>query len=136
MQAMINASVCVDTFFLMSCLLVSYLLLRQLDGSKGRFNVPLFYIHRYLRWPELFIYFELKILNYYHFRLTPVYAFILAFFATLLVYISSGPNWKLVHYMKEGCRWNWWNYLIYVNNYVHTSQHSVRIVLYTYSFKK
>ena len=59
MQAMINASVCVDTFFLMSGLLVSYLLLRQLDGSKGRFNVPLFYIHRYLRWPELFIYFEL-----------------------------------------------------------------------------
>ena len=104
MQAMINASVCVDTFFLMSGLLVSYLLLRQLDGSKGRFNVPLFYIHRYLRWSELFIYFEFQILNYYHFRLTPVYAFILAFFATLLVYISSGPKWKLVHYMKEGCR--------------------------------
>ena len=49
MQAVINATVSVDTFFLMSGLLVAYLLLRELDRNKGRFNVPLFYIHRYLR---------------------------------------------------------------------------------------
>lgn len=43
------ATVAVDTFFLMSGLLVSYLLLRELDRNKGRFNVILFYVHRYLR---------------------------------------------------------------------------------------
>ena len=102
MQAVFNATVSVDTFFLMSGLLVAYLLLRELDRSKGRFNVLLFYVHRYL-------------------RLTPVYAIILGFLATLIVYVSNGPNWRLIFYMREACRWNWWNHLLYVNNYVATS---------------
>ena len=102
MQAVFNATVSVDTFFLMSGLLVAYLLLRELDRNKGRFNVALFYIHRYL-------------------RLTPVYAIILGFLATLIVYVSNGPNWRLILYMREACRWNWWNHLLYVNNYVSTS---------------
>ena len=102
MQGPLNATVAVDTFFLMSGLLVAASLLRELDRRKGRFNIPLFYIHRYV-------------------RLTPVYAIILGFIATLIVYISTGPNWQLVHYMKEGCRWNWWNHFLYVNNYVATS---------------
>ena len=113
MQGVINATVSVDTFFLMSGLLVAYLLLRELDRNKGRFNVALFYIHRYL-------------------RLTPVYAIILGFIATLIVYVSNGPNWRLVLYMREGCRWNWWNHLLYVNNYVHTSRLPVSQVSLTF----
>ncbi len=50
METIINATVSVDTFFLMSGLLVSYLLLRELDRSGGKFNVALFYLHRYLRY--------------------------------------------------------------------------------------
>ena len=46
----INATVSVDTFFLLSGMLVSYLLLRELDRNKGRFNLLLFYVHRYLRY--------------------------------------------------------------------------------------
>ena len=49
MQGITNATVVVDTFFMMSGLLVCYLLLRELERNNGRFNVPLFYIHRYLR---------------------------------------------------------------------------------------
>ena len=49
METIVNATVSVDTFFLMSGLLVSYLLLRELDGSEGKFNAALFYLHRYLR---------------------------------------------------------------------------------------
>ena len=119
MQAVFNATVSVDTFFLMSGLLVSYLLLRELDRKKGRFNIPLFYIHRYV-------------------RLTPVYAIILAFLATLIVYVSNGPNWRLILYMKEACRWNWWNHLLYVNNYVATSPlivHNTLFVLLLPNYK-
>jgi peptidoglycan/LPS O-acetylase OafA/YrhL len=50
METIVNATVSVDTFFLMSGLLVSYLLLRELDRSGGKFNVALFYLHRYLRY--------------------------------------------------------------------------------------
>lgn len=54
----------------------------------------------------------------FHFRLTPVYAFILGFIATLLVHLGSAPNWQSVRYASEACRWNWWKNLLYVNNYV------------------
>ena len=49
MQTIINATVSVDTFFLLSGMLVSYLFLRELDRNKGRFNILLFYFHRYFR---------------------------------------------------------------------------------------
>ena len=46
---MANASVTVDTFFLMSGLLVAMSLLRQLDRNRGKFNLFRFYLHRYIR---------------------------------------------------------------------------------------
>ena len=42
-----NALPSVDTFFLMGSILVSYLTLQQLE--KKRFNLVLFYVHRYIR---------------------------------------------------------------------------------------
>ena len=49
LQTVLNNSVAVDTFFLMSAMLVTGSLLRELDRNKGSFNVILFYVHRYLR---------------------------------------------------------------------------------------
>ncbi|XP_057365447.1 nose resistant to fluoxetine protein 6-like [Daphnia carinata] len=97
METIINATVSVDSFFLMSGLLVSHLLLRELDRNEGKFNVLLFYVHRYL-------------------RLTPVYAIILGFIATLMVYIGTGPNWYNVIVASEGCRVSWWRQFLYINN--------------------
>ena len=48
-QVIDNALVSVDTFFLLSACLVSYLTMKELDKTKGKINVPLFYIHRWLR---------------------------------------------------------------------------------------
>ena len=48
-QIISNASLAVDTFLLMSGLLVTCSLLRDLDRNRGRFNVFLFYFHRYMR---------------------------------------------------------------------------------------
>ena len=78
----------------MSGLLVSYLLLRKLDRNKGKFNIGFFYLHRYL-------------------RLTPVYALVLAFFATLIVYVGTGPNWYSVTLGSDACRVVWWRHLLY-----------------------
>lgn len=97
MQTIVNGSVSVDTFFLMSGLLVSFLLLRELDRTKGKFNVGLFYLHRYL-------------------RLTPVYAVILGFVATLMVYLGTGPNWYNVNLLSNACRISWWRQFLYINN--------------------
>jgi peptidoglycan/LPS O-acetylase OafA/YrhL len=94
MQSIGNATVSVDTFFLMSGLLVSFLLLRELDRNKGKFNVGLFYLHRYL-------------------RLTPVYAVILGFVATLMVYLGTGPNWYSVTFYADACRTAWWRQFLY-----------------------
>ena len=48
-----NGEVSVDSFFLVSGLLVAYYLLRQLDRSRGRFNIILFYVHRYFRYIQV-----------------------------------------------------------------------------------
>ncbi|XP_032794832.2 nose resistant to fluoxetine protein 6 [Daphnia magna] len=97
MQSLANGTVSVDTFFLMSGLLVSFLLLRELDRNNGKFNVGLYYLHRYL-------------------RLTPVYAIILGFVATLMVYLGTGPNWYSVNLASYGCRIVWWKHFLYITN--------------------
>ena len=94
MQTITNATVSVDTFFFMSGLLVCYFLLRELERNKGKFNVGLYYIHRFL-------------------RLTPVYALTIGFVATLMVYLGSGPNWEVAIYYSKACQINWWKNLLY-----------------------
>jgi hypothetical protein len=46
-------------------------------------------------------------------RLTIVYAFILGFIATLIVYIGTGPNWYDVHVYSNACRNAWWRQFLY-----------------------
>ena len=56
MQSLANSYVAVDTFLLMSGLLVSYLFLHELDRINGRFNIVLFYLHRYLRLTAVYVF--------------------------------------------------------------------------------
>ena len=76
MQVIANSSVAVDTFLVLSGLLVSYTILKNLNNTGGRLNPITIYLNRYL-------------------RLTFVYGFVIAFVATLIVYVGSGPNWYL-----------------------------------------
>ena len=50
LQFISNGTVYVESFFVMSGLLVSLSLLRQLDRSRGSFNIFRYYLHRYIRW--------------------------------------------------------------------------------------
>ncbi|KAF2894965.1 hypothetical protein ILUMI_11198 [Ignelater luminosus] len=88
----------VDSFFVLSGLLVTYCLLVQFE--KKIIN-PLFIL--FLR----------------YIRLTPVYAFVIFYWASIFNHIGSGPLWKLVVSPEvQDCRENWWINLLYLNNYV------------------
>ncbi|XP_044746794.1 nose resistant to fluoxetine protein 6-like [Coccinella septempunctata] len=88
----------VDTFFMFSGLLVAYGLLGQFE--KRKVNAGFLIILRYI-------------------RLTPVYAFVIFYYATLFNHTGSGPLWKLIAGGdSQDCRTNWWTNLLYISNYV------------------
>ena len=118
-QGIANATISVDTFLVMGGTLVCYLLLKELDRNKGRFNVFLFYLHRYIRYVLTI---KLKLIAKYEnwlnlmfclSRLTIVYALVLGFIATLIVYMGTGPNWYNVIATSAGCRVSWWKNFLY-----------------------
>lgn len=62
-------------------------------------------------------------LQYVTFRLTPVYAVIIFFFATLQYKMGSGPLWEsFIGTDKQNCQKTWWISLLYLNNYVETDK--------------
>ncbi|KAJ8979722.1 hypothetical protein NQ317_015546 [Molorchus minor] len=92
----------VDSFFILSGLLVTYCLLVQFDK---RFTNPALII--FLRYV----------------RLTPVYAFVIFYYATLFNYTGIGPMWKTIITQEvQDCRVNWWTNLLYISNYVNTEK--------------
>ncbi|XP_071445527.1 O-acyltransferase like protein-like [Hetaerina americana] len=99
----LNESIAVDTFFLISGLLLAIMFLREQESGLP-FNPILFYLHRIL-------------------RLTPPYAIVIFFYATLFYRLGSGPVWDiLIGNNTNMCRINWWTNILYVNNYVNINQ--------------
>ncbi|CAG0891484.1 unnamed protein product [Darwinula stevensoni] len=97
-MAIVNAVVSVDTFFFLSGLLVTYLLLKELDRNKGRFNIFRFYFHRYI-------------------RLTPALALLIAFTTVYMSRLRSGPYYFNLHqFLTKACEDYWWRNLLYINN--------------------
>lgn len=89
----------VDTFFMISGLLVTYHTCNYL--SKGnKFKLGYFYFHRYI-------------------RITPSLAFVVLILATLTPRFGSGPNWKkTAKAMQVPCQYFWWSALLHVQNYI------------------
>ncbi|XP_061164514.1 nose resistant to fluoxetine protein 6-like [Saccostrea echinata] len=94
-QVIFNALVSVDTFFVLSGLLTSYLLLKQMSKTKGRINWFLFYFHRF--W-----------------RLTPVYMMVIGMYVTIYPHLIFGPNKTAP---DETCKRAWWKNLLYIDNF-------------------
>ncbi|CAL8129603.1 unnamed protein product [Orchesella dallaii] len=101
-MTVINSTFAVDTFFVLSGMLVCYNLFKMFDKTKGKLNVPMFYVHRYL-------------------RLTPTYAILVGIMATIIPYLGNGPYWAVMTRWGNICENNWWTNLLYVNNFVNTS---------------
>jgi len=99
MQAIINASPSVDSFFFLSGLLVAYLSIKRYQ-SKGSLPLVRYYVHRYI-------------------RLTPSYAYLMFFLAYLYPLLGSGPMWYTQgpnSLQSENCITYWWTNLLYINN--------------------
>ncbi|CAG9764782.1 unnamed protein product [Ceutorhynchus assimilis] len=88
----------VDSFFILSGILVTYCLLVQWE--KKFLNPAFIIILRYI-------------------RMTPLYAFVIFFCATLFDFIGFGPMWTTIIAPEvQDCRKNWWTNLLYISNYV------------------
>ena len=100
-QPISNAYPAVDTFFLLSGLLVAYLSMRQMKQRKGRFPFLTYYLHRYL-------------------RLTPTYAFVLFFIWLVTMHLADGPIYPQQTWeestLYQNCKKYWWTNLLYINN--------------------
>ncbi|KAH8312733.1 hypothetical protein KR044_012560, partial [Drosophila immigrans] len=89
----------VDTFFFLSGLLLVMIALRSLEKTKGKMNIPMMYLHRYL-------------------RLTPVFAVAIPMYMKLLPLMSEGPVTDSVNFGDfDDCKRTWYLSLLYVQNY-------------------
>ncbi|XP_066295287.1 O-acyltransferase like protein-like isoform X1 [Branchiostoma lanceolatum] len=101
-----NMDMAVDTFLLLSGLLVTYLFMKQMKKTGGQFT-----------WGD----YGRHVLHRY-FRLTPVYAFLIMIFTCFTAYMGSGPWWALHDNWTmpsvRACQTYWGANLLYINNYV------------------
>ncbi|XP_052787971.1 nose resistant to fluoxetine protein 6-like [Mya arenaria] len=104
-QVIVNATFAVDTFFVLSGLLVAYLTLREMKkrGGAKKFNWGMFYFHRF--W-----------------RLTPPYMLFLMFYIPLIKHWGNGPLWPQQGVEINDCKDTWWTNLLYINNLVRTDE--------------
>ncbi|XP_014662242.1 PREDICTED: nose resistant to fluoxetine protein 6-like, partial [Priapulus caudatus] len=102
-QAIDNATFSVDSFFVLSGLLVGYLTLKEIKKNDGKVFWPLYYFHRF--W-----------------RLTPVYMLLLMVDVCLVRYFGSGPLWPKDGFEVNYCSKTWWTNLLFINNLVYSDQ--------------
>ncbi|XP_033732240.1 nose resistant to fluoxetine protein 6-like [Pecten maximus] len=102
-HAILNALVSVDSFFTISGLLLSYLVLKEMKKKNGKLNWGMFYFHRF--W-----------------RLTPPYMLLMMVYVPLFRYMFEGPKWMQGGTEKDFCSDTWWTNLLYINNLVKTDK--------------
>lgn len=125
----VSALISVDTFLVLSGLLVSINLLKHFEKTyehtqkevkqscssfefhmiclfqnslfrKGRINIPKLYLHRFL-------------------RLTPLLGVSILFSLSLLRFMGNGPIWpRMLDRLSKQCELYWWSALLYTQNYV------------------
>ncbi|XP_055913312.1 nose resistant to fluoxetine protein 6-like [Eupeodes corollae] len=93
-----NGTLAVDSFFFLGGLLVAWSGFKELDRTKGKLNIIMMYVHRYI-------------------RLTPLVAVIMLILYSVKDILGEGP-------FKEGVNGgdicnghNWWPNLLYIQNY-------------------
>lgn len=98
-----SGGVAVDSFLLLSGLIVTWSILKELDKNK-KLNLHMMYLHRYL-------------------RLTPPLAILILLSVSLFQHVGKGPfaneNWLGVD-NNQFCIDYWWSAFLYVQNYVNS----------------
>uniref|UniRef100_A0A8R1DLA4 NRF domain-containing protein n=1 Tax=Caenorhabditis japonica TaxID=281687 RepID=A0A8R1DLA4_CAEJA len=105
---LLNAVVSVDTFFVLSGIVLSYLFFKT-KPSKRAIMSPItwimFYVHRYL-------------------RLTPPVMIFIGFFAVYGAYIQgpfAASEMNMIAAQTESCKTSWWQNLLYINNFAESN---------------
>lgn len=119
----LNGSFNVDSFFLLSGLLMSYHFFKEsttkADGSDLRVGIPLQERIKSVKFWIVYIVHRV-------WRLVPTYALIMYLDASLAHYVSSGPYWDYGDSEtseKKMCGAEWWKNLLFINNFTQlTSQ--------------
>ncbi|BFF91962.1 nose resistant to fluoxetine protein 6-like [Drosophila madeirensis] len=88
----------VDSFFFIGGLLVAMVALRSMEKSKGKLNVPLMYLHRFI-------------------RIVPILAVAILVYMNLMTLITDGPLASGEYSGKEACEKGWFWTLLFVQNY-------------------
>ncbi|XP_034664724.1 nose resistant to fluoxetine protein 6-like [Drosophila subobscura] len=88
----------VDSFFFIGGLLVAMVALRSMEKSKGKLNVPLMYLHRFI-------------------RIVPILAVAILVYMNLMTLITDGPLASAEYHGKEACEKGWFWTLLFVQNY-------------------
>lgn len=103
LQPLMNATFSVDTFFLVSGLLTTYVTWTITRGQYKRFNKFAFLISRYL-------------------RLTPQVLLVILLFIVFPM-MGDGPYWRgLIQKESENCKRNWWVNALYLQAFVKQDQ--------------
>ena len=101
-EMILNTAYGVDTFFVLSGLLVMYTNMNKKMKNNGQTNWFKYYLHRF--W-----------------RLTPSYMFVILLVAKLRPFFGAGPVW-FVAADTSACSDNWWTNLLYLNNFLKTDE--------------
>lgn len=94
-----QGTLAVDTFLLLSGLLVTYITMKTLTATGGKLHWLRFYLHRI--W-----------------RITPLYMFVVGFYSTMIVHLNSGPGKNNAKNIRIPCERAWWTNLLFINNLV------------------
>ncbi|KAK3288276.1 hypothetical protein CYMTET_4248 [Cymbomonas tetramitiformis] len=98
-----NATVSVDSFFVISGFLLGLIMTRKLRGRASLSPLRrcrqfgMFIVHRWL-------------------RLSPGLAVVMLVQANLVPYVGDGPRWSLTMANQDSCYKYWWTNLLYINN--------------------
>lgn len=97
MAIIVNAPIVVDVFFVIGGFLVALTLIAMLEKTRGKLNIPMLYVHRYL-------------------RITPLYLVIICVGTFVFPLLGKGPSWHVAKVWAGFCERNWWKNILYINN--------------------
>jgi peptidoglycan/LPS O-acetylase OafA/YrhL len=95
----------VDMFFIISGFLVSYLVIKDLQNKRGKYNWFMFVVHRLI-------------------RICPIYFLVLLFFINLMKFMGRGALWPMfTSKYEEPCDY-WWTNVLFISNIYPPDKHA------------
>ncbi|XP_055546757.1 nose resistant to fluoxetine protein 6-like [Wyeomyia smithii] len=93
-----------DIFLVISAMLMTYGIMKELTLNSGKFNVWLLWLHRIV-------------------RILPAYAMLIYFWVAFGEHLGEGPLYRhVVQPTVDACTENWWTAILFVQNYVNPEQ--------------